>query len=444
MKPGSHRANALFNLIGGASTSLLVLGLPFLLTRSLSQAEFAAWVIGFQAALYIPMLGLGIQHVINRAVAHTTATQGQGLNDQLQTALQLVLILVLVGFVVITFGGFFLMDLTNAPSEFAPTILGVWYRVGIGSALGLMSLFFIGYFGGLQRYEWENIYKASVSLGFLGLVLLSLWITGSLNPLMLANLYILMIVASLAVLVIAFRAQHCAFSLSAVLRPWHNSIRAQYLRGIYGTSMWQVAMLLITGFDILIVARLDFLAVPGYAIGLSVMTFLTGFIGALVSPCLPRFAAELAKGEGGQFRLLFLAYQKRLILACLVITLVLLLIPKTLWMTLFGEAAPVFQLVMPILLLANCIRYLTILYTLALVSANLQHRVVVTPLMEGVINISASILLGSYFGPIGVAWGTLVGAVFCLAAHAFYNSPRTAMTLPLSPRALLFPWRELR
>ena len=445
MKPGSHRANALFNLLGGASTSLLVLVLPYLLARYLSAEEFAAWVIGFQASLYIPLLGLGIQHVINRSVAHALASQqardSVTLHEQLQTAWRLVLILAFLGAAVIGVGGFFLMELTQAPAAYESTILGVWYRVGLASALGLLSLFFFGYFGGLQRYEWENAYKAMVAIGFLSLVLMGIWQFGGINPITLANDFAIAIAMGLLILMLAFGLQHPKAQWRDALGVWHPPTGKNYLRGIYGTSMWQVAMLMITGFDILIVARLDFLAVPGYAIALSIMTFLTGFMGALVSPCLPRFAAELAKPQQGQFQHLFLVYQQRLIIACLAISLTLWVLPSALWTMLFGEAAPVFQMVMPILLVANCIRYLTILYTLALVSANLQHRVVVTPLMEGAINVSASVLLGWWLGPIGVALGTLLGALFCLGAHAFYNTARTRSVLPLTPAWILWPWK---
>lgn len=439
MNSRSHRLNAVFNLMGGASTSLMILVLPYFLTRYLSQADYAAWIVGFQVAIYVPMFGLGIHHLINRTVAHHLA---QKEFTQLQTsvlaALQMLLILFMLSVLFVWFMGPYVIEFAKAPENLRESILTVWYRVGFASCLGLLSFFFFGCFGGAQRYEWENLYKVMLSLSFIGVVASIGSIQGELSPSLLSNVYGISIAIAMSVLVFGFFRQHLV-SLPRHLY-FHMPTLKEYSKGLYGTAVWQLAMLLISGFDILIVSRVDFLSVPGYSIALSFLVFLTGSISAVVSPCLPRFAAELGQPNHGQFKILFFNYQSRLLQIMGVILIVLLLIPNTLWEILLKDSAPAFINVFAVLLLATYIRFITVLYTLAVVSANMQHKVILSPLLEGFTNLSLSIVLGYWLGAIGVAIGTLIGAVVCLGFHSFYNIPRTQQAIPLNRLAILFPW----
>ena len=89
-----YQTNALLNLAGGASSACMVLILPYLLNRLLSQQDYAIWVLGFQAVLYVPMLGLGIHQILNRTIAHSLALGDfSQLQRQLGSGFLLVLLL---------------------------------------------------------------------------------------------------------------------------------------------------------------------------------------------------------------------------------------------------------------------------------------------------------------------------------------------------------------
>jgi O-antigen/teichoic acid export membrane protein len=197
---------------------------------------------------------------------------------------------------------------------------------------------------------------------------------------------------------------------------------------------------MVSGFDLWIVARVNFAAVPGYAIALSFLVFLSGSISAITGPCLPLFATHLAKADGSTFLQHFLVWQKRLLVLVILLSVLLWCTPNSFWQLLLQDSASIFTQVFPILLLATCVRLMTLLYSLAILSANLQHRIVFSPLAEGLVNISCSVLLGLYMGVTGIALGTLLGALVCLLLHAFYNIPRTADKIPLTPQALIAPW----
>lgn len=434
-----YQTNALLNLAGGASSACMVLILPYLLNRLLSQQDYAIWVLGFQAVLYVPMLGLGIHQILNRTIAHSLALGDfSQLQRQLGSGFLLVLLLAsMVGTLVWVSSPY--VGLLSGASSGADQQIGlVWRTIGSGASVGLLSLFFFGCFGGQQRYEWENAYKAMIALGFLSVVWWADIQAITLTPLTLAYAYVMVIGGAMTLLVWRFIYSD-VFSWR-MLKQWHFPTVKSYLRSMYGYGVWQIGILMVSGLDLWIVARVNFAAVPGYAIALSFLVFLSGSISAIAGPCLPLFAAHLAKADQSAFVVLFLVWQKRLLVLVAALCTLLWFTPNAFWQFLLQDSAPIFTQVFPILLLASCLRLSTLLYSLAILSANLQHRIVLSPLVEGLVNLACSVLLGLYIGVIGVALGTLLGALVCLALHALYNIPRTADKIPLTPKALIAPW----
>jgi len=434
-----YQTNALLNLAGGASSACMVLILPYLLNRLLSQQDYAIWVLGFQAVLYVPMLGLGIHQILNRTIAHSLALGDfSQLQRQLGSGFLLVLLLAsMVGTLVWVSSPY--VGLLSGASSGADQQIGlVWRTIGSGASVGLLSLFFFGCFGGQQRYEWENAYKAMIALGFLSVVWWADIQAITLTPLTLAFAYVMVIGGAMTLLVWRFIYSD-VFSWR-MLKQWHFPTVKSYLRSMYGYGVWQIGILMVSGLDLWIVARVNFAAVPGYAIALSFLFFLSGSISAIAGPCLPLFAAHLAKADQSAFVVLFLVWQKRLLVLVAALCTLLWFTPNAFWQFLLQDSAPIFTQVFPILLLASCLRLSTLLYSLAILSANLQHRIVLSPLVEGLVNLACSVLLGLYIGVIGVALGTLLGALVCLALHALYNIPRTADKIPLTPKALIAPW----
>ena len=434
-----YQTNALLNLAGGASSACMVLILPYLLNRLLSQQDYAIWVLGFQAVLYVPMLGLGIHQILNRTIAHSLALGDfSQLQRQLGSGFLLVLLLASMVGILVWVSSPYVGLLSGASSGADQQIGLVWRTIGSGASVGLLSLFFFGCFGGQQRYEWENAYKAMIALGFLSLVWWADIQAITLTPLTLAFAYVMVIGGAMTLLVWRFIYSD-VFSWR-MLKQWHFPTVKSYLRSMYGYGVWQIGILMVSGLDLWIVARVNFAAVPGYAIALSFLVFLSGSISAIAGPCLPLFAAHLAKADQSAFVVLFLVWQKRLLVLVAALCTLLWFTPNAFWQFLLQDSAPIFTQVFPILLLASCLRLSTLLYSLAILSANLQHRIVLSPLVEGLVNLACSVLLGLYIGVIGVALGTLLGALVCLALHALYNIPRTADKIPLTPKALIAPW----
>ena len=418
----------------------MVLVLPFLLNRVLSQSDYAVWVLGFQAALYVPMFGLGIHQLLNRAIALHLACDEHGLlQRKLVSALVIVGTLAASAFIFVLISAPFVTQIAHAQAEYNVVIQQVWLKTGGAASLGLFALFFFGCFGGQQRYEWENIFKAIISMGFIALVLWAISLGKIITPDVLASLYCVVMGTGLLFLIWRFFAQNQLRILS--LKDWHLPTAKSYLRGMYGLSVWQIGILMVSGFDLWIVAKANFAAVPGYAIALSFLTFVSGSAAAMLGPCLPRFAAELGKANHGQFVQIFVAYQTKLILLIGGLLIVLILLPSELWDVLLKDSAATFNLVFPILLAATCLRLITLLYSLAVIAANVQHRIIFSPLLEGVVNLVSSIALAHWLGAIGVAIGTLIGAIICVLFAALYNISRTVDAVPISALTMMYPWK---
>jgi O-antigen/teichoic acid export membrane protein len=72
------------------------------------------------------------------------------------------------------------------------------------------------------------------------------------------------------------------------------------------------------------------------------------------------------------------------------------------------------------------IRLIALPYSTLLLGTGQQHKVILSPLAEGVTNLVASVIGAYYLGAIGVAIGTLIGSMVSVAFHFLYNMPRTS------------------
>jgi O-antigen/teichoic acid export membrane protein len=90
-----------------------------------------------------------------------------------------------------------------------------------------------------------------------------------------------------------------------------------------------------------------------------------------------------------------------------------------------------------VLVLANIIRNMCSPYATMVVATGNQRFATVAAVTEGTVNLVSSIWLAQHIGAIGVAIGTLVGAVAGVAAHFAVSMRFTQATLAISRRVLL-------
>lgn len=89
-----------------------------------------------------------------------------------------------------------------------------------------------------------------------------------------------------------------------------------------------------------------------------------------------------------------------------------------------------------VLVAANAVRLLMMPYPMLLFATGEHRHIRTTPFVEGLVNVAASVVLGLAVGPVGVAFGTLIGAVVGVSLHLAVNIPRTR-SLALLPGEVL-------
>jgi O-antigen/teichoic acid export membrane protein len=198
-----------------------------------------------------------------------------------------------------------------------------------------------------------------------------------------------------------------------------------------GLTLWSFSMFLVTGLQVTIVGHFDFGAVGYYSIGASLITFIAGVDGAICNALMTPVAALHASGQADRIRTLILGATRLNsflnVLAALFIfqwgSLVL-----RLWVgsRYAGPALPIAELLM----IANALRLIGGPYAAMLIATNQQKHGIAQGMVEGVTNLSASVVGVVWLGTIGVALGTLIGAI-CALAWLCVLTLRYATEIPL-------------
>jgi O-antigen/teichoic acid export membrane protein len=444
LAPRTYVVNVGLNILGGAAVALGALLTPFLLARHLSAADFATWavcfpVVGYSALLGVIFNGLMIQGIAPFAVRRdvrgarnfvTTLVVGSLLSNFLFCLLVAGMLAPLVA------------KWTNASSAGLLQVADIWRTLGLAAGLASSLTIVNGLFNGLQRYEWDNLYKITLNGCFTLCVLTMIWLDKS-HISVAVPLFVFAQCAALAIIV----AAGLKHELWRLFSPRAFSLATARLLGARATGslVWQTGMLLVTGFDLLMTTRFEPRATPGYALALACVGACSGLLGAVFAPMVPRLARLRVVDGPDAVKAMFLKYQRILLVILVSVWLTLNLAPHAWWLRVLPrDSQTAFFVVLPILTTAMVIRSSTSVYAGCVMSAGLQHRIILTPLLEGVLNLAFSYFLGLRFGAWGVAMGTLFGAGVSVAGHSLYNSPRTQFAVALRPWQLIFPSAHIK
>jgi O-antigen/teichoic acid export membrane protein len=122
-------------------------------------------------------------------------------------------------------------------------------------------------------------------------------------------------------------------------------------------------------------------------------------------------------------------------------TCLLIFVPLQLFKIWVGVelAQEIVKLILP-LALANLVHQMTGPYTIALLGLGLQNKLWLSPAIEALAAVLFGILLGRYFGAIGVAYGVLLGSSMRLICTVFHDLRMTRSVLKLAWFDIVFPY----
>jgi O-antigen/teichoic acid export membrane protein len=191
-------------------------------------------------------------------------------------------------------------------------------------------------------------------------------------------------------------------------------------------SIWSFAMLLVTGLDVALVGHFEFDKVAYYSVAATLIVFLAGVQNALFNVMIPSTAVLQARGNSIQLGQVMITATRYGNFILLLMGLPLILAAKGILAVWVGPRyAEQGARILEVLAAGNIIRLTAVPYVMTLIGTGQQRLVTITPVLEGVSNLIASLIGGFFFGAIGVAVGTLVGGCVGALGNVVYNMPRT-------------------
>jgi O-antigen/teichoic acid export membrane protein len=403
----------------------------------MTAASYAVWVLVLQTAAYASYLNFGLQTAVGRYVAYANEKMDFEQRDSVfSTAfagLCCAAFVALVCLAATTLAAPLIFP--SVPHSLIPQMRLALAIVGFAMVVDLPSSAWTGVFLGMARYEIPALTVGGARLlSACGVIAAALG--GRSLVLMAGIIATANLLSNLAQYVILRRmAPDIHFRPALIRRSTVNELTSY----CFGLSVMSFAMLLITGFDLLLVGRFSFSAVAPYSVCATVIVFIAGLVGAIVNVIMPHAAALHARREANTLGELVISSTRMSVLLLVLIGMPLLIYAGQIlrfWIGPQYVASGTPLLI--VLIIANIIRLIGLPYATVLVAAGQQNYIKISPLAEGISNFIASVILGWLLGAIGVALGTLLGSIVSIATHLLYSMARTKEAISLSRRHLVF------
>jgi O-antigen/teichoic acid export membrane protein len=427
-KPGFRRTivkNASSNLVRLVGSGIVALLLSPFLVRMLPKDTYGAWAVLLQMTLYVGYLDFGIQTAVARFVAHTHELDDHEQRDGIvSTAFAMLTLAAVLGCILVAVLAWQLPAIfPQMPATlFRPAQIAL-LLMGGSLALGLPAAVISSLFIGLQRNEIPAgvaIANKFVMALLVTAVVLKHWALAAMGA------------AVAAANVLSYIGSYVAW------RVWANGVKirlslvskacARQISSYSATLVvWMVAMLMISGLDLIIVGVFDYKSTAYYAIAATLTNFLAQAHSAMFAALLPASAVLGARGDAHGLGRMLIASTRYGMLILLAMALPLIVAGHFVIRLLAGpDYALHSTAILQVLLIANVIRLCALPYSTLLLGTGQQSKVIISPIAEGITNLVASVAGAYLIGAIGVAIGTLIGSFVSVGFHLFYNMPRTA------------------
>jgi len=423
--------NAISNMGRGLASAFVAILLPYFLTHLLDKDRFSAWSLILQISAYAGFFDFGIQQALSRFFAQSIEARDDSKRDQ--TASVALLFLLLAGLLAaITIIGVAVTSPhlcggipTNLQDEFRLSTC----IMGIGSSAILPLSVFTGILIGLHRNEIP-----AIAIGLTRIL----------------GAACLVVVAHRSSSLVDFSICIVAFNLlGAILQMYYTfklvptlcfsfTCLTKKLFWEFGSfclslSTWSVGMFLVSGLDVTIVGHFTFGAVGAYALASTLINFYSGLNFSILSALLTPIAAMQVRGE--MLRIRTLALKVIFVdsigsIFVLILVLTFGVLGLRLWI---GQdyVAQVYPILI-ILLIAQIIRLICNPFSVTIVAIGRQAHAILPVLLEGPANLICSLIGAVWFGPIGVAVGTLIGSIVGVVALVLYAIPKVYDDLSIS------------
>ena len=416
--------NSVANLTKMAALSITVFVLPPILVRVLDKPAYATWMLILQIGTYVALVDGSMQSAISRFVARSRSlSDDRYMGEMISSASALMLSAALITAAFTTIGSWQLGHLfPGIPSSIGPDARRALLIFGISLSVSLPFSALAGAFLGLQMNA-VNAVAGSVGriLGAVGATFAA-YRHQSLSAMALWTAFGYLFQSFLYV----FAWKRLA--TSGLIR-WANVTRAavrEFATFCFAIFAAQWGGILISGLDMPIVAAFDFHSAAYYAMAATVSTMVTVPQAAVVNTLIPIAAGISATSNParlGSFLVKTTRYSTAIL--CLIVSPLLLGMSPFLRIWVGADYAGHAFTIATLLVVAQFIRLTLLPYAAIGFAAGQQHRMLLSPVGEGVVNLACSLVGVRYLGAVGVALGTLVGAFAGVLLHFAISMPRT-------------------
>jgi O-antigen/teichoic acid export membrane protein len=408
--------NAAASFARVAAVAVAALALPSYLTHRLSVERYAAWVLILQLGTYVSYLDFGIQTGVSKFVAECDARgdrNGAGLKAS--SGLLLMLVAGCLGLVLTSILAWQVQRLfTGLPATLIREVRVSVILVGFSLSLSLVCSLYSAVFLGLQRYGFPMAISVVSRVLFSATVIAIVARGGDLIAMSIGIALVNVATGGTQILAWRHKASHIPISLAAIDGA---SIRAMASYCFY-QSIWTAGMLCVSGLDIAIVGHYDYPQTAYYAIAALPTSFLSAVLASILSPIMPASSAMSTRRSSSEMGSFLIRITRYSTVALVLTGLSIIVFGFPLLRVWVGREYAVAVLpYLRVLMIGNIIRNLCAPYATMICATGRQKAAVIGVVAEAAVNVMCSITLARYYGAIGVAFGTLIGAVVSIALY---------------------------
>ena len=420
---GRLASDSVANTIRVAVTALSVIAVTPVISRALTPSEFSLWVLAVSVSAYVMLAGAGVVSAVTRFVAADLAWRTGQTPSIISTSIWTVatLGLLAVGFVsTIALRSNWLFRgvppglLTEA--QWAVVILAI--SVGI-TVVGTAAQ---SYFFAVHRVVVPAVTTVVVRI----LVALCLIIAAvqTRSVLWLASVTLIgsLVLTGSTIGLVRIGVGEPVLSLRLVRRKW----AAELARHSSTLVWWSVAMLAITGLDVVIVSAFDFDMVSSYGVAAQGITFVLALFSVAIAPLSAVIARRDAANRPSEVSAILVVASRISVTGLVVVSSVLFVAAPWLLRLYVGPGlVDTTTVVLRILIVGNVIRNTCAPLGLTLIATGDHRRVLVPPFVEGAVNLLLGLWWVRLIGANGVAWATCLAAVVGVCLHLALTLRRT-------------------
>lgn len=416
--------NAVANLFRTGAGWVIVLFLPPLLVRVLDKPTYGVWLLVLQMAAYIAVFDNGIQLAVARYVARANGLQDRSyLARILSSAGMLLAISGLATTLLVTIVSWqFTHVFRDIPSSIAESARQALLIIGISLGLTLPFSVLAGFFLGVQK----NVVTAfASSVGRFAGALGAAWAAYHHQGLLVMAIWAGLGNIVQCLTIVLFWSMERKGELLRFCYV-ERAVAREFLVFCSAMFVSQLSSILITGMDMPIVAAFDFRSVAYYGVAATLCNALIVPHSSIVNTLMPvaaEMSATLDPRRLGELLLKTTRFATALL--CLITLPLLLLMQQFLRIWVGRDYASHALLLAETLVVAQFIRLIMMPYAAIGFAAGQQQRMLVSPVVEGIVNLVFSLIAVQFIGARGVALGTLIGAIAGVLLHFMVSLRRT-------------------